>query len=83
MTSNNAEDRYNEINKETNNILRKKNKINIKGLIEKAEQEHTTNNAKEFYIKVKFFDKGFTPNQYDMILFCTVSPIEEWSKKKL
>lgn len=66
MNNNSTEhkDRYNEMNRETNKMLRKKKRMYINSLIDKAEQERTTNNAREFYRKIRFFKKGFTPNPF-------------------
>jgi hypothetical protein len=57
-------DRYIESNKETNKILRRKKRMYVNSLIDKAEQERSTNNARDFYRKIRFFKKGFTPNPY-------------------
>ncbi|XP_054287945.1 uncharacterized protein LOC129003672 [Macrosteles quadrilineatus] len=86
MNSNNEEDRlmYNQSNKETNKFLRRKKRQYIKSLLDRAEEENTANNAKDFYRKVRFFKKGFTPctygikNKEGQLLTESVKVLERW-----
>ena len=66
MNSNSLEykERYNQSNRETNKLLRRKKQLYIKSILDKAEEENTANNAKDFYRKIRFFKKGFIPRTY-------------------
>lgn len=66
MNSNNmeAKERYNQANRDANKLLKRKKRLYINSLLEKAEEENTANNAKDFYRKIRYFKKGFTPRTY-------------------
>lgn len=50
--------------RESVKILRRKKREWINKLLEKAEQDRTANNARDFYCSICFFKKGYTPNPY-------------------
>lgn len=64
--------------------MRQKKRRYINSLIEKAEEECTANNARDFYKKVKFFKKGYIPNPYGVknkegiVVTETQQVIERW-----
>lgn len=55
---------YNSVNRETTKLLRRKKRNWLNGLVTKAEEDRTKNNAKDFYRSVRYFKKGYTPKAY-------------------
>lgn len=66
MYSNNIENResYNKSNRDTNKLLRRKKRQYILSLLDKAEEDNTANNSRNFFRKIRFFKKGFSPRPY-------------------
>ncbi|XP_046685325.1 uncharacterized protein LOC124371058 [Homalodisca vitripennis] len=66
MNSNRVEDResYNEANREANKLQRRIKRLYLHILLDKAKEDNTANNAKDFYRKIRFFKRGFTPYPY-------------------
>lgn len=52
---------YNELNRETKKLLRKKKREWLNGLVRKAEEDRTRNNAKDFYRTLRFFKTQYKP----------------------
>uniref|UniRef100_A0A8D8QQQ1 Uncharacterized protein n=1 Tax=Cacopsylla melanoneura TaxID=428564 RepID=A0A8D8QQQ1_9HEMI len=66
LESNNDDDRtlYNNLNKITVKLLRKKKREWLNGLITRAEEDRTRNNTREFYRTSRFFSKEYKPKAY-------------------
>jgi len=57
-----TKERYKNQAKETVRLLRKKKREWINKLLEKAEEDRTANNARDFYRSIRFFKKTYTPD---------------------
>lgn len=55
---------YNDINRKTTRLLRQKKRNWLKSLVEKAEEDRTNNNARDFYRTTRFFRKEYKPKPY-------------------
>lgn len=55
---------YDDINKETTKLLRKKKRNWLKGLVTRAEEERTANNSRDFYRTTRFFRTEYKPKAY-------------------
>lgn len=66
LGANNEEERlrYQNINRSTTRLLRQKKRNWLKSLVEKAEQDRTNNNARDFYRTTRFFQKEYKPKAY-------------------
>ncbi|KAI5729084.1 hypothetical protein M8J77_025142 [Diaphorina citri] len=66
LNSNSEEDRraYNEQNKNTTKLLRQKKRRWLKGLMERAEEDRTGNNSRDFYRTTRFFRKEYKPKAF-------------------
>lgn len=56
--------RYNNQVRETTKLMRRKKREWVKGLLQKAENDRTQNNARNFYRTLRYFKKGYQPKGY-------------------
>ncbi|KAI5715018.1 hypothetical protein M8J77_009060 [Diaphorina citri] len=54
-------EKYNKINREVVKLVRQKKRQYVKKSLEKAEEDRTKNNTKDFYRTVRFFKNGYRP----------------------
>ncbi|XP_054277909.1 uncharacterized protein LOC128996544 [Macrosteles quadrilineatus] len=55
---------YTKISRETVKVLRRKKREWVNQILEKAEQDRTANNSRDFYRSIRFFRKGYSPMPY-------------------
>lgn len=55
---------YKKCSRETVRTLRRKKREWVNKILEKAEQDRTANNSRDFYRSVRFFRKGYSPMPY-------------------
>ncbi|XP_046683293.1 uncharacterized protein LOC124369359 [Homalodisca vitripennis] len=55
---------YKKRSRETVKTLRRKKRECVNKILEKAEQDRTANNSRDFYRSVRFFRKGYSPMPY-------------------
>lgn len=62
--SNESKEAYENANRETKTLLRRKKREYVDSLIKKAEEDKSAENARDFYRSVRFFRKGYIPRMY-------------------
>uniref|UniRef100_A0A8D8RW96 Craniofacial development protein 2 n=1 Tax=Cacopsylla melanoneura TaxID=428564 RepID=A0A8D8RW96_9HEMI len=76
--------RYNNKSKEVTRTLRRKKREWINGTIQKAEEDRTVHNSRDFYRTIRFFKKGYAPKTYGVkntngeVVMQTEEVLETW-----